>query len=406
MLRKNINYFSILQHPGPSSQPDQRYGGYPYGGKPMGMQQRPPQPWPEGSQEGHYHQYGAPMYGNQPYWPPPPPQQQQQQRYMGPQQYPGYHSYYPQMQGQPQGEWRMPPPGYPPPPAQPAPAAPAPPPASNQNVAAALQSPGAASSLGQDDSLDDTKSVRSTSSVPPPQTPQRASAATPSATPGSSKAKGEPKSDTTPSSKHPPPYNRQEVLEKLLPTTVPIEPELMQQRREFFENILTLAEQAGEPMTAAPQVSKTPIDLHRLYKACSERGGFEQVTKDKAWKNLCVHANEEMSESSAAGYQLRRHYQKYILQYECMITGRNHDELVAFAEKQKKKKKEKEPVNSASGSSTPAPPSAPGGQPAMAQPPPQGFPSHPGWFFRIMIEIKNFGNHVSKNIYKTHSWDR
>ena len=49
-----------------------------------------------------------------------------------------------------------------------------------------------------------------------------------------------------------------------------------------------------------------------------------------------------MQESSAAGYQLRRHYQKYLLSLECLETGQNAEELVAFAEKQKKKKKEKE----------------------------------------------------------------
>jgi hypothetical protein len=48
-----------------------------------------------------------------------------------------------------------------------------------------------------------------------------------------------------------------------------------------------------------------------------------------------------MAESSAAGYQLRRHYQKYLLSLECSQTGRNYDELIAFAEKQKKSKKKK-----------------------------------------------------------------
>lgn len=46
-----------------------------------------------------------------------------------------------------------------------------------------------------------------------------------------------------------------------------------------------------------------------------------------------------MSESSAAGYQLRRHYQRYLLALECLETGRNANDAVAFAEKLKKKKR-------------------------------------------------------------------
>lgn len=73
------------------------------------------------------------------------------------------------------------------------------------------------------------------------------------------------------------------------------------------------------------------------------------MTKDKSWKQLCTEANPEMQESSAAGYQLRRHYQRFLLVEECRETGQDADVLVAFAESVKKKKKEKE---SAPGSSS------------------------------------------------------
>lgn len=76
-----------------------------------------------------------------------------------------------------------------------------------------------------------------------------------------------------------------------------------------------------------------------------------------------------MSESSAAGYQLRRHYQKHLLKLECLETGKNMDDLIAVAEKQKKKKKEKEPASTpSSAGATAGPPSA---QPQPQQPPPQ-----------------------------------
>lgn len=49
-----------------------------------------------------------------------------------------------------------------------------------------------------------------------------------------------------------------------------------------------------------------------------------------------------MSESSAAGYQLRRHYQKYLLPLECAETGKNLQEVAALAERMKKRKKDKD----------------------------------------------------------------
>jgi hypothetical protein len=429
-------------HPGPSSQPDNRYG-YPYSGKQMSyaMQQRPmaPQQWPQhhipdassdpmslsqpppsnysGQQQGYSlppppNMYNNPQLppssGNSGYW----VQQQQQPRYpIHQQQYtPGYgpvhhQAYaYPPMQ---QSDWgRMPPmQHYPqtsqpmqqpmplpsqqtlPPPQQlqqqqpqqaqqqllpPPPQAPIQSQSSSSNIAAAaqaLQSPGATSSLGgHDETPDDTKSIRSTSSVPPPHTPARTPAATPSAsaTPGTSTSN---KTTSTPASsaKHAPPPTREEVLEKLCHTNDQIGPEMIMQRRAFFETVMTICERDGEALTGPPQVSKSPIDLHKLYLKVKEKGGWEQVTKDKVWKNLCVHANPDMSESSAAGYQLRRHYQRHLLRLECIETGKNMDDLIAVAEKQKKKKKEKDPASNPS-SAKAGPPPPPPPQPQQSQP--------------------------------------
>jgi hypothetical protein len=57
---------------------------------------------------------------------------------------------------------------------------------------------------------------------------------------------------------------------------------------------------------------------------------------------LCTDANIDMQQSSAAGFQLRKHYQKYLLKLECLEQNLNAQDLIEFAEKQKKKKKEKE----------------------------------------------------------------
>lgn len=138
--------------------------------------------------------------------------------------------------------------------------------------------------------------------------------------------------------------------------------ELVYERRLFYERLVMLNEQNGEVLSGPPQVSKSPVDLYSLYYAVKQRGGFEKTIRDKIWKNLCVDANTEMQQSSAAGFQLRKHYQKYLLRLECHETGQNFKELVEFAEKQKKKKKEKEiipptaatPIPTAGGPGTPS----------------------------------------------------
>uniref|UniRef100_A0A0K0CYZ8 ARID domain-containing protein n=1 Tax=Angiostrongylus cantonensis TaxID=6313 RepID=A0A0K0CYZ8_ANGCA len=132
------------------------------------------------------------------------------------------------------------------------------------------------------------------------------------------------------------------------PPTAANPPRVMPERRLFFERLVQFCEQHGEPITMIPQVSKQNVDLHRLYIGVRNRGGFEQVTKDKAWKAICSEANPEISQSSAAGYQLRKHYEKHLLLLECVETGRRPEDAVAFADGLKRQRR-KEPATSAVG---------------------------------------------------------
>ncbi|GMS79285.1 hypothetical protein PENTCL1PPCAC_1460, partial [Pristionchus entomophagus] len=128
------------------------------------------------------------------------------------------------------------------------------------------------------------------------------------------------------------------IVDRLVGPVTPANPvEVMPTRRQFFEKLVDFCERHGEPITMIPQVSKQNVDLHRLYIAVRNKGGFEQVTKDKGWKTICSEANPDIIESSAAGYQMRRHFQKHLLLLECMETGKNADDAVACADKLKKK---------------------------------------------------------------------
>nr|CDP90972.1 BMA-LET-526, isoform j [Brugia malayi] len=196
-------------------------------------------------------------------------------------------------------------------------------------------SPGGASSAA-DESLEDSKSLPGASPNPWPHTPSQMSQGHRTPVPAN-----RPNTPTV--------NKRQDstsIIDRLVGPVTAMNPQhIMPERRAFFEKLVQFCEQQGEPITQVPQVSKQTVDLHRLYLAVMKRGGFEQVTRDKTWKQVCTEANSEMSESSAAGYQLRRHYQKYLLGLECLETGKNASEVVAFAERLKKRRKDNKDHN-------------------------------------------------------------
>ncbi|MCP9261067.1 ARID/BRIGHT DNA binding domain protein [Dirofilaria immitis] len=196
-------------------------------------------------------------------------------------------------------------------------------------------SPGGTSSAA-DESLEDSKSLPGASPNPWPHTPSQMSQGHRTPVPAN-------RPNTPTVNKRQDPTS---IVDRLVGPITAMNPQhIMPERRAFFEKLVQFCEQQGEPITQVPQVSKQTVDLHRLYLAVMKRGGFEQVTRDKTWKQVCTEANSEMSESSAAGYQLRRHYQKYLLGLECLETGKNASEVVAFAERLKKRRKDNKDHN-------------------------------------------------------------
>jgi hypothetical protein len=54
-------------------------------------------------------------------------------------------------------------------------------------------------------------------------------------------------------------------------------PDMIYQRRLFYERLVLLNEQQGEILTGPPQVSKSTVDLYALYHSVKQKGGFEKV---------------------------------------------------------------------------------------------------------------------------------
>ncbi|EYC11574.1 hypothetical protein Y032_0050g1984 [Ancylostoma ceylanicum] len=235
----------------------------------------------------------------------------------------------------------------------------------NPATPASIPAPSPAASSVADDSMDDKSRLESPSwanqgqRTPLPPGAQTPGAPPPSMHPGAPPPGGmmmhpgmmPPQGMMPPVMQPTPPSGprKESIVDKLVgPPTAANPPRVMPERRMFFERLVQFCEQHGEPITMIPQVSKQNVDLHRLYIGVRNRGGFEQVTKDKAWKAICTEANPEISQSSAAGYQLRKHYEKHLLLLECVETGRRPEDAVAFADGLKRQRR-KEPAAAAAG---------------------------------------------------------
>lgn len=90
-----------------------------------------------------------------------------------------------------------------------------------------------------------------------------------------------------------------------------------------------------------------------------------QVTRTKKWKELGVQV-ANLPKTSSASYQLRNHYKRYLLPFECAFErgGANLAEVIASVETKRNKK------TPAVNTSTLAPPPPPQGQ-VMTPPGPQ-----------------------------------
>lgn len=110
-------------------------------------------------------------------------------------------------------------------------------------------------------------------------------------------------------------------------------------RREFLNRLLVFMEDRGTPILQCPTVSKQPLDLFRLYHHTKERGGFVEVMKNKAWKDVAIAMG--IGGSSSGAYTLRKHYMKNLIFYECHFDGGGIDPAPILSKYETKSAKKK-----------------------------------------------------------------
>ncbi|XP_040019595.2 AT-rich interactive domain-containing protein 3B isoform X1 [Gasterosteus aculeatus] len=92
------------------------------------------------------------------------------------------------------------------------------------------------------------------------------------------------------------------------------------QRKEFLDDLFVFMQIRGTPVNRIPIMAKQVLDLYKLYKLVTEKGGLVEVINKKIWREITKGLNLPTSITSAA-FTLRTQYMKYLYPFECEKKG-------------------------------------------------------------------------------------
>ncbi|XP_038129826.1 AT-rich interactive domain-containing protein 3B [Cyprinodon tularosa] len=87
-------------------------------------------------------------------------------------------------------------------------------------------------------------------------------------------------------------------------------------RKDFLDELFVFMQKRGTPVNRIPIMAKQVLDLYRLYKLVTEKGGLVEVINKKIWREITKGLNLPTSITSAA-FTLRTQYMKYLYPFEC-----------------------------------------------------------------------------------------
>ncbi|KAG7268919.1 hypothetical protein CRUP_021814 [Coryphaenoides rupestris] len=90
-------------------------------------------------------------------------------------------------------------------------------------------------------------------------------------------------------------------------------------RKEFLDELFIFMQKRGTPVNRIPIMAKQVLDLYRLYKLVTEKGGLVEVINKKIWREITKGLNLPTSITSAA-FTLRTQY-VYLYAFECEKKG-------------------------------------------------------------------------------------
>lgn len=86
-------------------------------------------------------------------------------------------------------------------------------------------------------------------------------------------------------------------------------------KKAFLEDLFTFLRKRTNQALKIPYIGAKELDLHALYLSVTKRGGAENVSNHKLWKEIVAEFSLPSSCTSAS-FTLKNHYQKYLLEYE------------------------------------------------------------------------------------------
>lgn len=121
-------------------------------------------------------------------------------------------------------------------------------------------------------------------------------------------------------------------------------------RKEFVSRLQKVWEDYNIVCRNLPNISKQPLDLFKLYVMVKEKGGFNEVTKSKAWKDVSVALS--LGPSASAALNVRKKFVSLgVFHYECRHDLNNIDPLPMIAEMERSAQSAKKESSSSSGKS-------------------------------------------------------
>jgi hypothetical protein len=94
-----------------------------------------------------------------------------------------------------------------------------------------------------------------------------------------------------------------------------LEDDEREKSRLFKDELLKFNTLRGKENFKVPQIGGKELDLYKLFKEVITRGGSQQVSENKQWKEI-VNALELPASCTSASFTLRNHYSKCLHEYE------------------------------------------------------------------------------------------
>nr|XP_020515434.1 AT-rich interactive domain-containing protein 3A-like [Labrus bergylta] len=144
------------------------------------------------------------------------------------------------------------------------------------------------------------------------------------------------------------------------------------QRKEFLDQLFVFMQKRGTPVNRIPIMAKQVLDLYRLYKLVTEKGGLVEVINKKIWREITKGLNLPTSITSAA-FTLRTQYMKYLYSFECEKKGLSSPGELQAAIDSNRREGRRPSYTTSLYRYTPSPSSAP--HPLLSTPPMQTTPT-------------------------------